>query len=210
MLSRTDLAIPSGTTLVAGADTGSYLSGILVAMHHNTAFVLEEFPNYQYAGGEIELLDISLPEWARKFVATVGTYTKRDKVSAWADPNTQFRTELRRYKLNLLSNPHGLEVCVEVARSYFQADLVWLAPWLKILPYELEIARWPDDSTTAGKFERLKKNDHTLRCLEHVLSRHPRSVRQTAKREKRFVDKLREQYGNQRLPRPRDPHLGGV
>ena len=46
---------------------------------------------------------------------------------------------------------------------------------LSLLPYEVEYAQWPELTTSAGKYERLKVNDHVLDCLEHVLSRHPRA-----------------------------------
>ena len=62
----------------------------------------------------------------------------------------------------------------DTAREYFKQYKVWLAPWLSVLPFELENAKWPAEASAAGKFARIKDRDHTLDCLEHVLSRRPR------------------------------------
>jgi len=93
---------------------------------------------------------------------------------AWVDANSQFTVECDHHGLHLMANHRGREVRTEAARQYFQHEQIWLAPWLQILPYELEHAQWPDTTSSAGKYERIKASDHTLDCLEHILSRHPR------------------------------------
>ena len=91
----------------------------------------------------------------------------------WADANSQFKRELINYDLYLLPSKHTRETRTEVTREYFQHRRIYLAPWLEILPFELENASWPDETTAAGRFERVKDRDHTLDWLEHVLSHRP-------------------------------------
>jgi len=104
-------------------------------------------------------------------------------------------------------------VRTEAARQYFQHGKIFLAPWLSMLPYEVEWAQWPDKTTAAGKYERVKTNDHVLDCLEHVLSRHPRA------RQPRSEPTIQMAFGSvqwmgspirKRAKRaPSDSHLGG-
>ncbi len=94
---------------------------------------------------------------------------------AWVDSNSQFKQECLHHGIHLMANRQGREVRTEAARQYFQHDQIALAPWLSIVPYELEYAQWPDKTSAAGKYERFKVNDHALDCVEHVLSRHPRA-----------------------------------
>jgi hypothetical protein len=206
-LSLADLRIPDDHTLFLSADTGTFMSALLVAVSRDFhAFVLAEFPNYRYVSDQIELNNLSTPEWA----AAVVTVTKAlgGSPKAWADPNTQFRAELRHYGLHLRANRIGPDVRVTIAREYFRHDRVHLAPWLQILPYELENAKWPDAPTSGGRYTRLRKHDHTLVCLEHVLSRRPRATLPKAARTKTFL----EQYIlDHRIPGYRtgtDIHLG--
>jgi hypothetical protein len=135
---------------------------------------------------------------------------------AWADPNTQFRTELRNYHIDLRPNTRKLELRTEVTREYMGAKTPQgnprciLAPWLEILPYELEMAKWPDGTTGAGKFERVKEHDHTLDCLEHAASRRPRTKLVDGRRKKSFLEAHMDTH---RLPGARgghDPHLGSL
>lgn len=205
-LGPADLRLPTGVDVLAAVDTGTYMSGLAVAFDPDgNAFVLEEFPNYQYVSHNLELLDLSTPEWAKRIVQQLQRY--RTRAYAWADPNTQFRAEVRRYGLHLLSNLIGAEARTEIAREYFQTNKVFLAPWLRILPYELEHAAWPPTSSASGKFGRVKRFDHTLDCLEHILSRRPRGKVRDRTKHDSFKDRyLREQAIHTRPIA--DAHLG--
>lgn len=207
VLSPFDLDIPETYDLILGADTGSFMSAVLLAISpDDQAFALAEWPNYRYVSTTPELLDQTTPEWARAVVA--GVTILKGKPKAWADPNTQFRADCAAYGLKLLSNRQGPEFRTEVAREYFQQGRIWFAPWLTILPFELEHATWPKESTAAGKFTRLKRNDHTLDCLEHVLSRRPRVRRARAKKPETFKERYLREHQLQRPTILPDIHLG--
>lgn len=213
MYTPTDLRrpLPSGWQLLAGIDTGTYMSATFTLFPPDDvfAFVVYEAPNYRYVGGEIELLGDSIPEWSRAVVDEYHRYAPGvTRLKAWADQNSQFKTELSHYNITLLSNLRKLELRVEITREYVRNRRVLLAPWLKVLPYELEHAAWPDDTTSAGRFERVKSDDHTLDTLEHVLSRRPRHASMTASRGESFVERhLREHQWRDVTPVV-DPHLG--
>lgn len=187
------------------------MSAVLAAVEAgdaNNIFVLAEFPNYHYVGGEIELEGLSTPEWASNIVEAYRKIRPHvSKIHGWVDPNSQFRRELQHYGLALHPNQRGLELRVEITREYFQAGKIWMAPWLEVLPYELENARWPDESTTSGKFVRLKYKDHTLDCLEHLLSRRPRGRQIRREKKLTFLEQMFARYGTKGL-RTVDPHLG--
>lgn len=224
MLSPADLRgpLPHEWELLIGADTGTYMSAIAIAFRPRpyAAFVLQEFPNYRYVANEPELLGLTLAQWAQQVTDFAVKMRRRGnvdadgnpRVKAWADPNTQFRTELQHYGLFLLPNNRKLELRVEIAREYQQAkppnQLLYLAPWLKVLPYELEYAKWPEDHTTAGKYERIKQHDHTLDCYEHVVSRRPRTRTPLTKRKETFLERFRREHGLQRRDSIADPHTG--
>jgi len=207
------LRLPDGYDLMLGADTGTYMSAVVAALEpgdSNHVFFLAEFPNYHYVGGEIELLGLSTPEWASLVVETYRHLSPRTtKVHGWVDPNSQFRVELQHYDLFLHPNHRGLELRVEIAREYMQAHKCWLAPWLDVLPYEMENARWPDEETVGGKFVRMKRNDHTLDGFEHILSRRPRARQIAREKKQSFLDKILTRYSQQHL-RQSDPHLGSL
>ena len=96
----------------------------------------------------------------------------------WADSNSQFKAELwNNHKFQLLGNTIGKEKRTESAREYFQGNKIWFAPWLRMVPYEVENALWPESTTSAGRFERVKHNDHLLDGVEHLCSRRPRGNR---------------------------------
>lgn len=172
--SRENLRIPEGWEVVGGADTGTFYSAGLVAFSpEGDAFVVEEFPNYRYVAGAPERdEDRTIPEWANSVVER--TVRLGARPSFWADSNSQFKRELVNYDLSLLPSRFTRENRTEVAREYFQHGRIYLAPWLEILPFELENASWPDETTAAGRFERVKDRDHTLDWLEHVLCQRPR------------------------------------
>ena len=164
---------PTNWTYLLGVDTGTFMSALLVAIDEGgDAFVIAEFPNYHYRSGQIELDEATTtPTWTEQVVAIATTFGAR--ATAWADMNSQFKKEVMRYGLTLVGNKLSLEKRTDTAREYFQHNRIWLAPWLSVLPFELENAKWPEEATSAGKFGRIKDRDHTLDCLEHVLSRRP-------------------------------------
>lgn len=215
MLTFDDLArpLPNDHQLLVGFDTGTYMAAAftLITPDPYSAITIAEFPNYRYVGGEIELLGMSNPEWARAVHAAYNRLKPGStKVHGWVDSNTQFKAELANYGLVLHGNNKQLELRVEIAREYINAHdppRFYLAPWLSVLPYEMENAQWPDEATSAGRFVRLKHHDHTLDCVEHVLSRRPRTRLLNRERKESFLERfLRE---NRRADRKvGDPHLG--
>ena len=207
--SRDDLTIPAGWDVVGGADTGTYTSALLVAFSPDgDAFVLDEFPNYKYTSSEIELDEtLTIPEWAA--ILKARTAQLGGRFNYYADKNSQFKTELRKYEVNLLGTAVPVEARTNIAREYFVQNKIHLAPWLSILPFELENAQWPDEATAAGRFSRVKDRDHTLDCLEHILSLRPRGrgVR-PPKREPRWIDQFVKDAPKQPTSSGANPHLG--
>lgn len=211
-------SLPSDWELIGAADTGTYMSAVFVAICPDPYCVLAlaEFPNYEYISNELELTGISVPEWARWVHRSWNHLRPATKVKLWADLNTQFRAELQHYDIHLMPNLRGPELRTEIAREYMSSrgedgrpNRALLAPWLKILPYEIEHAKWPDETTGAGKFQRIKQNDHTLDGWEHCLSRRPRARHLRKEEKKSFLQRMLDQYG--RPDRQRiggDPHLG--
>jgi len=168
-----DLSLPDGWTLVGGADTGTYYSALLVAFDpEGDAYVLEEFPNYRYIAGAAERDEsLTIPQWARHVVDRCNRLGGR--AVFWADPNSQFKGEFRNYGVTLLPAKVPVEARTEITREYFEHKRIHLAPWLEVLPFELENAAWPEEASASGKFARVKDRDHTLDPLEHVLARRP-------------------------------------
>lgn len=167
------LIVPPNWSIVCGADTGTFYSALVVAFDPNgDAYVLEEFPNYRYVAGEAERDEsLSIPQWARGVVGRVGLIGGRPNF--WADPNSQFKGELRNYGINLLPAKVPVETRTEITREYFEHKRIYLAPWLEVLPFELENAAWPEEASATGKFARIKDRDHTLDPLEHILAKRP-------------------------------------
>lgn len=174
------LRIPEGWEIVGAADTGTFYSGLFVAFSpEGDAFVCDEIPNYRYVGGLPERDEsISIPQWAGDLVHRAKHLGGRPHL--YADKNSQFKGELLNYGVTLLPAKAGVEARTEVTREYFQHNRIHLAPWLEILPFELENAQWPEETSAAGKFARVKDRDHTLDCLEHILALRPigRGVRE--------------------------------
>ncbi len=171
---REHFVLPPGWELVGGADTGTFYSALMVAFSpEGIAFVVDEFPNYRYLGGAPERReDLSIPQWAfgvqERFRQLAGK-----SANLWADPNSQFKAELKNYGVFLLPAKIPVETRTEVTREYFEHGRIFLAPWLDILPFELENASWPEEASATGKFARVKDRDHTLDPLEHILARRP-------------------------------------
>lgn len=170
---RESLVIPDGWEIVSGADTGTFYTALTVAFSPDGhAFVLDEFPNYRYIAGTPERDEqLSIPTWARGTVSRVLQLGGRS--SFWADNNSQFKGELRNYGIALLPAKVPVEARTEITREYFEHNRIFLAPWLDVLPFEIENASWPEEASLSGKFSRLKDRDHTLDCLEHILARRP-------------------------------------
>lgn len=206
-----DLRIPDDWAIIAGADTGTYMSGAIIGISpERDLFVLEEFPNYQYAGGIIELTGMTISEWVRWFGTALARYTGKPKNHAWADANTTFRSEIA-HGLTLMPNPITLDVRTEITREYQLGGHIHFAPWLRVLPFEMEAAKFPDEPTVSGKFVRIKKADHTLDCLEHAASRRPRSKRLLPSAPKEtLLEQLYREHRVKSLGPSGDPHLGGV
>lgn len=213
--------LPEGWTLYVGVDTGTYMSSVFTAIppgDEPQVIVLAEFPNYRYVAHEIELLDISIPEWARWVVRGFHHFLPSvTRCKAWADPNNQFSNELRRYGIDLRGNNRKLELRTEITREYMGQVIkhgpkagqqrALLAPYLEVLPYEMEHAKWPDGTTGAGKFARIKESDHTLDCFEHCCSRRPRSKRIFQSGKKSFLQQQLEEHKHRHIVKG-DPHLG--
>ncbi len=170
---RESFRLPEGWELVSGADTGTFYTALSIAFSPaGDAFVVDEFPNYHYVAGAPERdEDITIPQWARKVERNVIQLGGRPLF--WADKNSQFKRELQAYGLTLLPASAPVEARTEITREYFQHQKIYLAPWLSVLPFELENAAWPEEASAAGKFSRVKDRDHTLDCLEHVLAKRP-------------------------------------
>lgn len=167
------LRIPDGWEVVGGADTGTFYSALLVAFAPDgDAFVLEEFPNYRYVAGAPERdEDLTIPQWARGVLSR--SLALGGRSALWADANSQFKGELRNYGITLLAARAPVETRTEITREYFEHKRIHLAPWVTVLPFELENAAWPEEASAAGKFGRVKDRDHTLDPLEHILARRP-------------------------------------
>jgi len=172
---RENFKVPSDWRIEIGADTGTYCAAVVVGISpEGQAFLLDELTNYTYVAGTPELDPSgSLLSWAQALVRMAALWKTRPM--AWADANSQFKQEFLHHGVYLQPNHRGREVRTEAARQYFQHDQLFLAPWLEILPFEIEAAQWPDRTSASGKYQRLKSNDHALDCMEHVLSRHPRA-----------------------------------
>ena len=165
--------VPEGWEVLSGADTGTFYSALFVAFSPaGEAFVVAECPNYRYVAGSPERDEwASIPSWADKF-QRIATFLGA-RPAPWADKNSQFKAELTQYGIALLPSDVPLETRTEITREYFQQGKIHLSKDLAVLPFELENAAWPDEASASGKFQRVKDRDHTLDCLEHILSRRP-------------------------------------
>ncbi len=177
------------------------------------AYILDELTNYRYVANTTELdQNSSIVRWCDDLRRMAAFWKTRPL--AWVDSNSQFKQECLLHGVHLLANKQGREVRTEAARQYFQHDQIFLAPWLSMVPYELEYAQWPDKSTAAGKYERFKVNDHALDCVEHVLSRHPRA--RTGEKPPQFqpppgsVQWLGSPIKRKKKRQGADAHLGGL
>lgn len=171
---RQRLVIPRNWDIVGGADTGTFYSALFVAFDPNgRAYVIEEFPNYRYIGGTAERDEsLSIPQWAAQVRKRAGELGAR--CVFWADPNSQFKSELRNYGITLLPQTAPVETRTEVTREFFEHGRILLAPWVTTLAEEIEKATWPEEASLSGKFSRVKRDDHILDPLEHICVKRPR------------------------------------
>jgi hypothetical protein len=211
--SKENFRLPADWQIEIGADTGTYCAALVVGIApEGTAYVLDELTNYRYVANTTELDDeSSMIRWTDELKRMAALWKTRPV--AWVDANSQFKMECLHHGVHLLANKRGREVRTEAARQYFQHQKIYLAPWLSMLPYEVEYAQWPESTSAAGKYERLKVNDHVLDCLEHVLSRHPRSKPKKQERTVQMAFGSVQWMGSpirKRAKRaPVDSHLGG-
>lgn len=201
-----DLRIPKHWEVAGGADTGTFASAGIVAFDPDgDAFVLAEHPNYRYMAGVPELDEtLSIPVWAAQLVNIRSRFDSYSNY--WADSNSQWKRELSHYGIHLQGNTVPLETRTEIAREYFQAGKIYFAPWLKVLPFEIENAAWPEEASASGKFARQKDRDHTLDWLEHILSKRPRGKRDPEKEKKLWVEEFLGRKLEQR--KSKDSHMG--
>lgn len=201
---RENLRIPQNWEIVGGADTGTFYSALLVAFDPDgTAFVIDEFPNYRYVAGTPERDEtLSIPQWARGLVRRVEQLGGR--AVFWADPNSQFKAELRNYGVTLLPAKMPVEARTEIAREYFEHRRILFAPWIVTLPFEIENACWPEEATASGKFARVKDRDHVLDPLEHILAKRPLGRERTVAPKRTWA----ESEGLRKLTKGGNVHLG--
>jgi len=203
-----DVVIPAGWELVGSVDTGTYYTGVLVVFSPDgDAYVLAEFPNYNYIAGSPQRDEgVTIPRWSLELCKE--THRLGGRANYWADKNSQFKRELISYGVNLLPSKLPLEARTEITREYLQHGKLHLAPWLEILPFEIENAQWPPEHTSAGKFARMKDRDHTLDCLEHILSQRPRGkVIGRVNESKTWIENYLGRAPRKKRHYP-DPHLG--
>lgn len=207
-LTRDNFKWPRHWDVLAGADTGTYYTAAFVGFAENgDAFVLDELPNYRYVAGQIETdPNITISQWSERFLDTAEAWGC--KPMAYADQNSQFKREFRLHGITLLTGMPQRETRTEIAREYFQHGKVWFLPWVTVLPFEVEKAQFPEAVTGGGKMERVKKDDHTLDPLEHVLSKRPQSPPKPKKTRQRWIDQQLGGLARPKIPQPADPHWG--
>ena len=209
MLTPDSLRVPKNWEIVAGADTGTFMGGAICAIDPNyELYVLEEFPNYHYTGdGTIETNGLTVGEWVRWIALRLRHWTKRRKNFAWVDANTTFKSEIAhgfRFKMNR----KDLELRTEITREYVRHGRVHLMPWLKVIPYEMEEAHFPDHETPGGKYRRIKTKDHCLDGVEHVCSRRPHPDMETSQNKlKTGINRLIDQNRRVEITHE-DAHMG--
>ena len=207
-LTRENFKWPRHWDVLAGADTGTYYTAAFVGFAENgDAFVLDELPNYRYVAGQIETdPNITISQWSERFLDTAEAWGC--KPVAYADQNSQFKREFRLHGITLLTGMPQRETRTEIAREYFQHGKVWFLPWVTVLPFEVEKAQFPEAVTGGGKYERMKRDDHTLDPLEHVLSKRPQSPPKPKKTRQRWIDQQLGGLARPKITQPADPHWG--
>jgi hypothetical protein len=192
---------------LGAADTGTFTSAVFVALSPDGDLVVfDEVPNYRYIGGRPELDEaMSISTWKRRVRVTMDRF---EVGGLWADQNSQFKRELllAPNSIMLYGAKARLEQRTEVLREYCSHGKLYLAPWLEVLPHELEQAAWPPEATAGGRFQRVKLHDHTLDGVEHLAALRPRSAILDPEPDDRLWV---EAFAGRRLHHLQgDPHLG--
>lgn len=184
---RDNLKIPDNWTIVGGADTGSVYAGVVAAFddaNPPNMYILDECNNYRYVATEIEKSDtMTLSQWYRDLRAMSVRYG--GNCTFWVDSNAQMKHDAAvSCGVALMASHRGVEERTEIFREHFQNNRIWFAPWLEVVPYECEIARFPPGETSTGVWRRVKEKDHSLDCCEHMASQRPtgKPVAQTKKK----------------------------
>lgn len=212
-MTRDDLKFPIGTWFVMSAKLGRFASATIAALvpGHEEVFFVEEVPNYHYVGnGEIELLSppLTTTQWAQKVIEAWAFYAPERRAVAIISEDSTFDKALKRTKLSFVRNLRRKpETRTEISREFFEMRRVFIAPWLSVLPHELQKAKWPPEASGKGA-ERIEGQDYTLHTLEHILSRRPRPKKVKQARRTTFVERLIHEAKRGRPERRLDGHMG--
>lgn len=203
---------PHGVMFYMGASVGRFCSAVICAVipGDDTVLVVAEEPNYHYVGdGEIEELGLTTTQWAEKVVARWRDFVPKRPAIAFVNEDNKFEKALKRSKLVIRKNlRRPAATRTEISREFFDMKLVRLMPWLNVLPYELQNAKWPPEASGRGS-ERVEGQDYTLSGLEHVLSRRPRPRKPRQKAQSTFLQKQLAKHQITLRGRGGDVHLGG-
>ena len=190
---RENCRIPVNWQIIGGGDTGSKYSSVVAAFSEADAtnlFFLDELANYRYVATELEQDEtMTLGNWyenSRKMSLHWG-----GDGSFWVDHNSQMKIDASISSgMTLLPARGGPEARTEILREYFQNDRVWFAPWLQILPYEIEMARYPPRETSTGVWRRIKEKDHTLDPAEHIAAQRGRGSKVKKAKKRTAIETL--------------------
>ncbi len=193
---------------MGGGDTGSKYSSVVAAFSDDSEphlFFLDELSNYRYVATEIEQDEtMTLSNWydgSKKMSLRWG-----GNGTFWVDHNSQMKIDASISSgMTLLPARVGPEARTEILREYFQNDRVWFAPWLEILPYEIEMAKYPPKETSTGVWRRIKEKDHTLDPAEHIAAQRGRGHKAKKVVHKTAIEKLLG-LGPPKNQNARDPH----
>ncbi len=170
-----NLYVPPTYRVVGGADTGTY-SAACWAMFSDedpaTAFFIGEVCNYRYVATQIEQTSnysmLNLYDDIKNVSDKIGA-----RYVLYADPNSQFKNDAWVNGIRISKGSDKPEQRTERLRALFQHDRIFFAPWLKILPYECELAKYPPEETSTGRWRRIKERDHCLDGAEHICAIDP-------------------------------------
>ena len=203
-----NLEIPSWWEFRCGADTGTHNAFVLMVLDQTgTAYVVAEYTNYRYVGTDREL-DSTMTAGKLSSVVLKAEDHLGGRTDHHADTNSQWKQEFQLHGITLLPGEPDLERRTDVLKEFFQHGRVLFAPWLEILPYELELAHYPEKELLSQR--RVKLRDETVDSLEHGLATRPQARVPVAPPRKWWV----ESYLGKRVlsePRPKThPRMGRV
>jgi hypothetical protein len=204
-----NLKVPSYFIPEAGADYGTYHSALqCVADEDGNLFVLFEFANYHYVSGTPErILEFGLDDFGRNVTRSQERIGVPGKWWYRGDENSQWIAELDHVGIKSISGEPDIERRTEVLRTLLNRGKVFLAPWLSLLPQELEWSHYPPRLSTTGRNRRVKKNDHVLDCLEHIACFRPEARKRKVRGPKTLMELMREGTPNLGAT---DPHMAGL